>query len=222
MREPRNYINNDSPNSESNLQFYSSKLLSVHRFIETNQLKLLYIFHVHDILASVSIITLFVLGIVTCMSLFVIVFTANNTEASNIRNITAMNGSVWYAGNPVGSIHVDLNDIKGPGSFVNITANITKDPSPGKVFEGWLHDPKIFSTYDLNLGVFLNNTLRFEQFMNNPDIYKYFVVSEEPVGDINPRMSDVIVGGVQVDLSPDSVGDIIGGGNLSLPEYRTK
>jgi hypothetical protein len=58
--------------------------------------------------------------------------------------------------------------------------------------------------------------------MNNPDMYKYFVVSEEPVGDINPRMSDVIVGGVQVDLSPDSVGDIVGGSNLSLPEYKTK
>ena len=91
MREPKNYINNDSPISESNLQFYSSKLLSMRRFRETNQLKLLYIFHVHDILASVSIITLFVLGIVTCMSLFVIVFTADNTEASNIRTCTNNN-----------------------------------------------------------------------------------------------------------------------------------
>ena len=151
-------------------------------------------------MASVSVITLFVLSIVTCLSLFVINLTPNNTEASNIRNLTAMNGSVWYAGNPVGSMHVDLNDIEGPGSFVNITANITKGPSAGKVFEGWLHDPKIFSTYDLNLGLFLNNTLRFEQFMNNPDIYKYFVVSEEPVGDINPRMSDVMVGGYKLTL----------------------
>jgi len=184
------------------------------------QLKLLYLFHVRDILPFVPITMLFVLSIVACLSLFIIILTPNNTEAGNITNITTMNGSVWYAGNPVGSIHVDLNDIEGPGSFVNITANITKDPSAGKVFEGWLHDPKIFSTYDLNLGLFLNNTLRFEQFMNNPDIYKYFVVSEEPVGDINPRMSDVIVGGVQVDLSPDSVGDIIGGSNLNLPEYK--
>jgi hypothetical protein len=57
--------------------------------------------------------------------------------------------------------------------------------------------------------------------MNNPDIYKYFVVSEEPVRDINPRMSDIIVGGVQVDLIPDSVDDIVSGGNLSLPEFKT-
>jgi hypothetical protein len=121
----------------------------------------------------------------------------------------------------VGSIRVDLDDIEGPGSAVSITTNITKDPNPGKVFEGWLHDPKIFSTYDLNLGIFVNNTLRFQQLMNNPDIYKYFVVSEEPVQDINPRMSDVLVGGVQVDLSPGSVGDIIGGSKLNLPEYRT-
>lgn len=148
--------------------------------------------------------------------------TPNNGEASNIRNITAMNGSVWYAGKQVGSIHIDLNDPQGPGAFVNITANITKNPNPGKVFEGWLYDPKIFSTYDLSLGQFMNNTLRFEQFMINPDIYKYFVVSEEPVGDINPRMSDVIIGGVQVDLSPDTEGDIIGGSQLSLPEYKTK
>ena len=48
-------------------------------------------------------------------------------------------------------------------------------------------------------------TLQFEQYMNNPDIYKYFAVSEEPVRDINPKMSDIIVGGVQVDLIPDSV-----------------
>jgi hypothetical protein len=163
----------------------------------------------------------FVLSTVICLSLFVITLNTSNSEASSTRNLTAMNGSVWYAGNPVGAIHVDLNDIEGPGSFVNITANITKDPNPGKLFEGWLHDPKIFSTYDLSLGVFMNNTLQFEQFMNNPDIYKYFVVSEEPVGDINPRISDIIVGGVQVDLSPDSVGEIIGGSNLSLPEYNT-
>jgi hypothetical protein len=55
--------------------------------------------------------------------------------------------------------------------------------------------------------------------MNNPDIYKYFAVSEEPVRDINPKMSDIIVGGVQVDLIPDSA--IVGGSNLSLPEFKT-
>jgi hypothetical protein len=142
----------------------------------------------------VSRASLSLMSSVICLSIFLITMTPSSVEPSTIGNITGMNGSVWFAGEQVGSIRADLDDIEGPGSVVKIMANITKDPNPGKVYEGWLHDPKVFSTFDLSLGIFNNNTLRFQQFMNNPDIYKYFVVSEEPVGPqmfILKRMIDI-------------------------------
>jgi hypothetical protein len=72
-----------------------------------------------------------------------------------------------------------------------------------------LLDP-IFNTYNnLSLGQFLNNRLNFDQFMVNPDLYEYFVVSEEPLNDRESRISNIIAGGTRVDIVPNDT--VVGG-----------
>lgn len=83
------------------------------------------------------------------------------------------------------------------------------------VDEGWLLDP-IFNTYNnLSLGQFLNNRLNFDQFMVNPDLYEYFVVSEEPLNDRDSRISNSIAGGTRVDIVPNDT--IVGGAQINSP-----
>ena len=47
--------------------------------------------------------------------------------------------------------------------------------------------------------------------MNNPNVYKFFVVSQEPIGDTDPRISNVILGGSEFQLTPQ---DIVGGSKI--------
>jgi hypothetical protein len=102
-----------------------------------------------------------------------------------------------------------------PGGLVNISAVLNISPPDEKVLEGWLID-QIFNTYNnLSLGQFLNNRLNFDQFMMNPDLYEFFVVSEESIDDPDSRISNVIAGGTKVDLTPDDT--VVGGAQISSP-----
>jgi hypothetical protein len=109
-------------------------------------------------------------------------------------------------GEKIGTLSIRFEDYRGPnipGGLVNITSQLNISPPDGRVFEGWLLDP-IFNTYNnLSLGQFLNNRLNFDQFMVNPDLYEYFVVSEEPLNDCESRISNIIAGGTRVDIVPN-------------------
>ena len=74
---------------------------------------------------------------------------------------------------------------------MNITAHVSLFPASGSVLEGWLIDPDIPSYFNLTLGQFVNGTLGFDQYMVNPAVYKFFVVSQEPIGDTDPRPANV-------------------------------
>ena len=58
--------------------------------------------------------------------------------------------------------------------------------------------------------------LPIDQYMVNPAVYKFFVVSQEPIGDTDPRMSNIILGGTEFALEPE---DIVyrAGSKLNLP-----
>jgi hypothetical protein len=64
----------------------------------------------------------------------------------------------------------------------------------------------------LSLGQFLNNRLDFDQFMVNPDLYEYFVISEEPLNDRDSRISNIVAGGTRVDIAPNDT--IVGGAQI--------
>jgi hypothetical protein len=51
--------------------------------------------------------------------------------------------------------------------------------------------------------------------MMNPDLYEFFVVSIESIGDPDSRISNVIAGGTRVDLRPDAT--VVGVAQISSP-----
>ena len=140
----------------------------------------------------------------------------SEAEVAHVREITASNSTVWYGGEKIGNLTIGFTS-PGNGSisggFVNLTAQVAL-PVSGSVLEGWLIDPDIPSYFNLTLGQFVNGNLKFDQYMVNPAVYKFFVVSQEPVGDTDPRMSNIILGGSQFALGPD---EIVAGSKLNLP-----
>jgi hypothetical protein len=140
----------------------------------------------------------------------------SSVEAAHIRE-TASNSTIWYGGEKIGNLTVGFaSQGYEPTSWgmVNLTAHVGLFPAPGSVLEGWLIDPDMPSYFNLTLGQFVNGTLRFDQYMVNPAVYKFFVVSQEQVGDTDPRMSNIILGGSEFSLGPD---DIVAGSKLNLP-----
>jgi hypothetical protein len=170
---------------------------------------------VHSILKMRQYI-LFV--IVFLSSVCVMVFPVDESLAQQNIDITKGNSTVWLGGEKIGTLSIRFEDYGGPnipGGLVNITSQLNMSPPDGGVFEGWLLDP-IFNTYNnLSLGQFLNNRLNFDQFMVNPDLYEYFVVSEEPLNDRESRISNIIAGGTRVDIVPNDT--IAGGAQINSP-----
>ena len=156
--------------------------------------------------------------IILIPQIFVMIFPAEMAQAQPNLDITKGNNTVWFGGEKVGALNILFQDYGGqdiPGGLVNISAELNISPPDEKVFEGWLIDP-IFNTYNnLSLGQFLNNRLNFDQFMMNPDLYEFFVVSEESIGDPDSRISNVIAGGTKVDLTPEDT--VVGGAQISSP-----
>jgi hypothetical protein len=158
------------------------------------------------------------LVIVFLSSVCVIVFPVDESLAQQNLDITKGNSTVRLGGGKIGTLSIRFEDYGGPnvpGGLVNITSQLNISPPDGRVFEGWLLDP-IFNTYNnLSLGQFLNNRLNFDQFMVNPDLYEYFVVSEEPLNDRESRISNIIAGGTRVDIVPNDT--VVGGAQNSSP-----
>jgi hypothetical protein len=48
--------------------------------------------------------------------------------------------------------------------------------------------------------------------MVNPDLYEYFVISEEPLNDRDSRISNIVAGGTRVDIAPNDT--IVGGAQI--------
>ena len=174
-----------------------------------------YYIPVHSILKMRQYI---LLVIVFLSSVRVMVFSVDNSLAQQNLDITKGNSTVWLGGEKIGTLSIRFEDYGGPnipGGLVNITSQLNISPPDGRVYEGWLLDP-IFNTYNnLSLGQFLNNRLNFDQFMVNPDLYDYFVVSEEPLNDRESRISNIIAGGTRVDIVPNDT--IVGGAQINSP-----
>ena len=160
-------------------------------------------------------IAIFLLTLSVFVTLALITATDSSlAEALRVRDITAGNSTVWHGGEKIGNLTITFktNDYQPvSGGLVNITAHVGISPSEGNILEGWLIDPDVPTYYNLTLGQFVNGTLNFKQYMNNPNVYKFFVVSQEPIADTDPRISNVILGGSEFQLTPQ---DIVGGSKI--------
>ena len=63
---------------------------------------------------------------------------------------------------------------------------MTATPKQDKVFEAWLVDAD-GSNYKLSLGAIQGQSLKVSDNMVNPYTYTQFIITEEPVDDVDPN-----------------------------------
>lgn len=111
-------------------------------------------------------------------------------------------------------VTMDINKAKDPGpgftdekigtlaidarnDTLDITANLTLSPGQDKVFEAWLVDTN-GSDYMLSLGPLDGSNLNITETMVNPYTYTQFIITEEPVLDVDPNAAGTF-GGTELD-----------------------
>jgi predicted alpha/beta hydrolase family esterase len=106
-------------------------------------------------------------------------------------DLTTPNADNLYGGDKKGSFELSFQN-----TSMIVTARMNEPPTDGKIYEGWFEDKGDASGYSLSVGKFneKDNTLTVSQRMVNPYTYTVFFVTAEPVNDLDPKPSDVIVG----------------------------
>lgn len=102
-------------------------------------------------------------------------------------NIISLTGS---ESEPLGMFSINATEVAaGAGGYLTtVNANVDTPPDPGNVYEGWLVDSD-GAIYALSIGTFRNGELNFQEYMTNPFIYDEFIVTQEPIRDINPDIT---------------------------------
>ena len=113
----------------------------------------------------------------------------NQNQGISLDLTTPTAGNV-YGGDKKGNLNLDFNK-----STISGIAKVNEPPAKDKVYEGWFEDKGDASGYRLSVGKFdENGTLAINQTMVNPYTYTIFYVTAEPVKDLDPRPSDIVVG----------------------------
>jgi hypothetical protein len=81
----------------------------------------------------------------------------------------------------IGTLSIDVQE-----KTIDTSVNMTAVPKQDKVFEAWLVDAD-GSNYKLSLGTLAGNSLNTSDHMVNPFTYTEFIITEEPVDDVDPN-----------------------------------
>jgi len=81
----------------------------------------------------------------------------------------------------IGTLSIDVQE-----KTIDTSVNMTAVPKQDKVFEAWLVDAD-GSNYKLSLGALDGNSLNTSDHMVNPFTYTEFIITEEPVDDVDPN-----------------------------------
>lgn len=81
----------------------------------------------------------------------------------------------------IGTLSIDAKN-----KTLDISVNMTTTPKQDKVFEAWLVDAD-GSNYKLSLGAIQGQSLNVSDVMANPYTYTQFIITEEPVDDVDPN-----------------------------------
>ena len=125
------------------------------------------------------------------MSLLVVVITAVLSMPISFNSINAepMTMDINKAKDPgpgfgtekIGTLSIDVQE-----KTIDTSVNMTAVPKQDKVFEAWLVDAD-GSNYKLSLGALAGNSLNTSDHMVNPFTYTEFIITEEPVDDVDPN-----------------------------------
>lgn len=124
--------------------------------------------------------SLFGVVIVTILSM-TISFHSINAEPVTMDINKAKDPGPGFGTEKIGTLSIDAQN-----KTLDISVNMTQAPKQDKVFEAWLVDAD-GSNYKLSLGAMDENSLKVSDNMVNPYTYTEFIITEEPVDDIDPN-----------------------------------
>ena len=131
------------------------------------------------------------LAMVFGVAIFPLIAT-NNVEArpDDIRyatqgDLASPNGHNQPGGSRIGTYSLSVKD-----EIVTIYAGLDKRPNDGMVYEGWLID--VESGTNQSLGKFQDGIKRGFFYAQPNFSYDRFVITEEPLGDLNPSINKVV------------------------------
>jgi hypothetical protein len=116
----------------------------------------------------------------------IISMTIGGLQFSNAEPVTmdinkALDPGPGFGTEKIGTLSIDVQE-----KTIDTSVNMTAVPKPDKVFEAWLVDAD-GSNYKLSLGTLDGNSLNTSDHMVNPFTYTEFIITEEPVDDVDPN-----------------------------------
>jgi hypothetical protein len=136
--------------------------------------------------------SLFGIVIATLLSMTIGIQSANAVPTT--LDVFRDDGEIASAGGEFGGPKIGTVTYEANNNAVNLTSDITVTPAEGSTFEGWLVDTE--SGYKLSLGNVVNGSLQFDQTMVYPYTYSQFIITEEPIDDIDPNAASTYGGAV--------------------------
>ncbi|WP_458719339.1 hypothetical protein [Candidatus Nitrosocosmicus sp. R] len=125
-------------------------------------------------------ISLFGIVIATIFSMTLSLQSAN-AEPMTMDINKAKDPGPGFGTEKIGTLSIDTQN-----KTLDISVNMTATPKQDKVFEAWLVDAD-GSNYKLSLGSLDGNSLKVSDNMVNPYTYTQFIITEEPVDDVDPN-----------------------------------
>jgi hypothetical protein len=108
-------------------------------------------------------------------------FQSLNAEPVNMDINKAKDPGPGFGTEKIGTLSIDAQN-----KTLDISVNMTAASKEDKVFEAWLVDAD-GSNYKLSLGALDGNSLKVSDNMVNPYTYTEFIITEEPVDDVDPN-----------------------------------
>ena len=125
-------------------------------------------------------ISLFGIVIATIFSM-TLSLQSTNAEPMTMDINKAKDPGPGFGTEKIGTLSIDTQN-----KTLDISVNMTATPKQDKVFEAWLVDAD-GSNYKLSLGALVGNSLKVSDNMVNPYTYTQFIITEEPVDDVDPN-----------------------------------
>ena len=119
--------------------------------------------------------------VITAVLSIPISFNSINAEPVTMDINKAKDPGPGFGTEKIGTLSIDVQE-----KTIDTSVNMTALPKQDKVFEAWFVDAD-GSNYKLSLGALTGNSLNTSDHMVNPFTYTEFIITEEPVDDVDPN-----------------------------------
>jgi len=150
-----------------------------YNILEGNRLHLFIISTIVDFMIRTNISLAIVIATIISMTIGGLQF--SNAEPVIMDINKAKDPGPGFGTEKIGTLSIDVQE-----KTIDTSVNMTAVPKQDKVFEAWLVDAD-GSNYKLSLGALAGNSLTSSDHMVNPFTYTEFIITEEPVDDVDPN-----------------------------------